>query len=41
MQRRWLGWQIGIETKGLKGNTEKTEVMISSRIGTKANIKDR
>ena len=41
MQRRWLGWQIGMESKGLKVNTGKTEMMVSSRRGTKANIKDR
>ena len=40
MQRRWLDWQIGMESKGLKVNIEKTEVMVSSRRGTKANIKD-
>ena len=40
MQRRWLDWQIGMESKGLKGNIRKTEVMVSSRRGTKANIKD-
>ena len=40
MQRRWHGWQIGMESKGLKVNTGKTEVMVSSRRGTKANIKD-
>ena len=40
MQRRWLGWQIGMESKGLKVNTGKTEVMVSSRRGTKANIKE-
>ena len=40
MQRRWLDWQIAMESKGLKVNTGKTEVMISSRRGTKANIKD-
>ena len=40
MQRRCLGWQIGMESKGLKVNTTKTEVMVSSRRGTKANIKD-
>ena len=39
MQRRWLGWQIRMESKGLKVNFGKTEVMISSRRGTKANIK--
>ena len=40
MQRRWLDWQIGMESKGLKVNIGKTEVMVSSRRGTKANIKD-
>ena len=29
-----------MESKGLKVNTGKTEVMVSSRRGTKANIKD-
>ena len=40
MQKRWLGWQIGMESKGLKVNIGKTEVLVSSRRGTKANIKD-
>ena len=40
IQRSWRGWQIGMESKGLKVNTGKTEVMVSSRRGTKANIKD-
>ena len=40
MQRRLLGWQVGMERRGLKVNTGKTEVMVSSRRGTKANIKD-
>ena len=40
MQRRWLGWQIGMESKELKVNTGKTEVMVSSMRGTKANIKE-
>ena len=40
VQRRWLGWQIGVESKGLKVNTGKTEMMVNSRRGTKANIKD-
>ena len=40
MQRRWLGWQIGMESKGLKVNIGKTEVMVSSRKGTKVKIKD-
>ena len=40
MQRRWLDWQIWMESKALKGNIGKTEVMVSCRRGTKANIKD-
>ena len=40
MQWRWVGWQIWMESKGLKVKTGKTEVMVSSRRGTKANIKD-
>ena len=40
MQRRRLGWQIGMESKGLKVNIGKTEMMVSSRRGTKVNIKD-
>ena len=39
MQRSWLGWQIEMESNGLKVNTRKTEVVVSSRRGTKANIK--
>ena len=39
MQRSWLGWQIGMESKGLKVNIGKTEVMVSGRRGTKVNIK--
>ncbi|GFR65673.1 RNA-directed DNA polymerase (Reverse transcriptase) domain containing protein [Elysia marginata] len=41
LQRRWLKWQIGLETKGLKVNTGKTEVMVSGRNSTKVNIKDK
>ena len=40
MQRRWLDWQIGMKSKGLKVNIGKTEVMVSRMRGTKANIKD-
>ena len=40
VQRRWLGLQIGMENEGLKVNTGKTEMMVSSRRETKANIKD-
>ena len=36
MRRRWLGWQNGMESKGPKVNTGKTE----GRRGTTANIKD-
>ena len=41
LQRRWLKWQIGMESKGLKVNTGKTEVIVSGRNGTKVNIKDK
>ena len=41
LQRRWLKWQIGMESKGLKGNIGKTEVVVSGRTGTKVNIKDK
>ena len=41
MQRRWFGRQIGMESKELKVNIGKTEVMIISRRGIKENIKDR
>ena len=40
MRRRWLRWQIGMESKGLKVNIWKTEVMVNSRRGTKVNTKD-
>ena len=40
MQKSWPDWQTGMESKGLKVNIGKTEVMVSSRRGTKANIKD-
>ena len=40
MQRRWFDWQIGMMSRGLKVNIGKTEVMVSNRRGTKANIKD-
>ncbi|GFR71398.1 RNA-directed DNA polymerase (Reverse transcriptase) domain containing protein [Elysia marginata] len=41
LQRRWLKWQIGLESKGLKVNTGKTAVMVSGRNRTKVNIKDK
>ena len=40
MQERWMTWQNGMEGKGLKVNTGKTEVMVSGIKGTKATIKD-
>ena len=40
MQRSGLGWQIGMESKGLTVNIGKTEVMVSSRKGKQVNIKD-
>ena len=39
MQSRRLDWQLGMESNGLKVNTGKTEVMVSSRRGTKSNTK--
>ncbi|XP_063592969.1 uncharacterized protein LOC134770009 [Penaeus indicus] len=41
LQRRWLRWQIGMESKGLKVNTKKTEVMASCRRDVEVNIKDK
>ena len=41
LKRRWLKWQIGMESKGLKVITGKTEVMVSGRNGTKVNIKNK
>ncbi|GFS15631.1 RNA-directed DNA polymerase (Reverse transcriptase) domain containing protein [Elysia marginata] len=41
LQRRSLKWQIGLESKGLKVNTGKTELMVSGRNRTKVNIKDK
>ena len=35
-----MAWLADWESKGLKVNIGKTEVMISSRRGTKVNIKD-
>ena len=40
MLRRWLGWQIGLESKGLKVNTRNTDVMVSNKRVAKDNIKD-
>lgn len=41
LQGKWLRWQEGMERKGLKVNTGKTEVMVSSKAGTRAKIEDR
>ncbi|XP_047470216.1 uncharacterized protein LOC125025923 [Penaeus chinensis] len=41
LQRRWLKRQIGMERKGLKVNTKKTEVMASSRRDVEVNIIDK
>ena len=41
LQRKWLCWQNGMESKGLKVNITKTEVMVSSRKETKIDIKDK
>ena len=41
LQGRWLKWQIGMEEKGLKVNTTKTEAMASSRRDLEVNIKDK
>ena len=41
LQRRWLSWQIEMESKGLKVNTEKTEVMVCSKTEREANIVDK
>ena len=40
-QRRQPKWQIGMESKGLKVNTKKTEVMVSSKKEIEVNIKDK
>ncbi|XP_047495893.1 uncharacterized protein LOC125043700 [Penaeus chinensis] len=41
LQRRCLRRQIGMESKGLKVSTKKTEVMASSRRDVEVNIKDK
>jgi len=41
LQERWQRWQIGMEKVGLKVNTKKTEVMVSSRNRTRIKITDR
>ena len=41
LQNKWSKWQVGMEGKGLKVNTSKTEVMVSTRGETKIHIKDR
>lgn len=41
LQNKWSKWQVGMEGKGLKVNTSKTEVMVSTRGETETHIKDR
>ena len=40
LQRKWLGWQTGMASQGLKVNTGKTEVLVSSRERKDINIVD-
>ena len=41
LQQRFLAWKSSLERKGMKVNTRKTEVMISSREGNEEiNITD-
>ena len=40
-QRKWLRWQIGMESKGLKVNTGKTEVLVIGKNPTKVSIVDK
>ena len=40
LQRKWLQWQRGMASQGLKVNTGKTEVMVSSRQERQVNIID-
>ena len=41
LQQKWILWQNGMEKKGLKENTGKTEVTASSKVRTRATITDR
>ena len=41
LQEKWLRWQVGMERKGLKVNTGKTEVMVSSKAETRTTVKDK
>ena len=41
LQQKWITWQTGMEKKGLKVNTGTTEVMVSSKVRTRATITDR
>ena len=41
LQEKWLRWQVGMERKGLKVNTGKTEVMVSSKAETRITVKDK
>ena len=40
LQRKWLGWQTSMASQGLKVNTGKTEVLVSSRERKQVNIVD-
>ena len=41
LQEKWLKWQQGMARYGLKANTTKTEVLISSINKTKGSIRDK
>ena len=41
LQERVVQWQEYLENKGLRVNSKKTEVMVSSKLGKKVQIKDR
>ena len=38
LQGKWQNWQENMTKKGLKANTQKTEVLVSSKEKTRANI---
>ena len=40
-QERLIQWQENLENKGLRVNSKKTEVMVSSKLGRKVKIMDR
>ena len=41
LQERLIQWQENLENKGLRVNSKKTEVMVSSKLGRKVKIMDR